>query len=161
MALDEERRFVEKVSLYFEQLSLPRMAGRIFAWLLICEPPRASMAELVDALQASKSSISSMTRLMIQLDLIEVVSLPGERRDYYQIRSDVWMKALKDRLTQAAAFRQLADEGLAILANAPQARQRRLREMRVAYAFLEREIPRLIETWGKERAAWMKSDGRE
>ena len=151
MANDIEQQFVEKISLYFEQLGFPRMGGRIFGWLLISETPQASMAELMEALQASKSSISSMTRLLIQVDLIEIASIPGVRRDYFRIRKDAWTNALKDRLTQAVTFRQLADEGLAVLKDGAPDRLRRLQEMRLMYAFLEREIPALMARWEQER----------
>ena len=157
MANDIEQQFVEKISLYFEQLGFPRMGGRIFGWLLISETPQASMAELMEALQASKSSISSMTRLLIQVDLIEIASIPGVRRGYFRIRKDAWTNALKDRLTQAVTFRQLADEGLAVLKDGAPDRLRRLQEMRLMYAFLEREIPELLKRWEKERQALFES----
>jgi DNA-binding MarR family transcriptional regulator len=151
MPSEEERLYIEKVGLYFEQLTLPRMAGRIFGWLLISETPEVSMGELVEALQASKSSISSMTRLLIQIKLVELVSRPGQRRDYYRIRPDAWANSLQDRLEQARAFRQLAEQGLAILAGAGSERSRRLEEMCSLYALLEREIPRLLELWVAEK----------
>jgi DNA-binding transcriptional regulator GbsR (MarR family) len=157
MATESERYFIEKVGLYFEQLGFPRMSGRIFAWLLLSESPRASIAELMEHLQASKSSISSMTRLLIQVELVEVISMPGERRDYFQIRDDAWTTALKDRLGQAFTFRQLADEGLALLKDSPPQRKQRLEEMRQMYAFLEREIPILLERWEKERQSLYNS----
>ena len=157
MATDAERNFVEKVGLYFEQLSLPRMGGRIFGWLLISDSPQVSMTELVEVLQASKSSISSITRLLIQVDLIEIVSIPGMRRDYYRIRQDVWTNSLRDRLKQATSFRKLADEGLALLKDDPRERLLRLQEMHLMYAFLEREIPVLMERWEKERQAFYES----
>jgi DNA-binding transcriptional regulator GbsR (MarR family) len=157
MTTDSERQFVEKVGLYFEQLGFPRMGGRIVGWLLIAEAPQASMADLEQALQASKSSISSITRLLIQVDLVEIVSLPGVRRDYYRLRRDAWTNALKDRLTQAVAFRRLADEGLDLLKDSPAERKARLQEMRLMYAFLEREIPVLIERWMSERQAFLES----
>jgi len=153
MATDAERNFVEKVGLYFEQLGFPRMGGRIFGWLLISDSPQSSMAELMEVLQASKSSVSSITRLLIQVDLIEVVSLPGVRRDYFRVREDAWTNALKDRLSQAVHFRKLADEGLVLLQDSSTMRKRRLEEMRSMYAFLEREIPVLMERWEKERQA--------
>ncbi len=151
MATTEELMYVEKVGRYFEQLTLPRMAGRIFGWLLISESPLVSMNELVDVLQASKSSISTMTRLLIQIDLVELVSLPGERRDYYRISSNAWANSLRDRLEQAHAFRQLADEGLDILKEADPERRLRLNEMRSLYALLENELPKLLERWQSER----------
>src|SRR5512136_2392382 len=133
---NQEQLYVEKVGRYFEQLGFPRMGGRIFGWLLISAQSQASMAELMEALQASKSSISSMTRLLIQVDLVEVVSVFGERRDYFRLRSDAWTNALKDRLEQAITFRKLADEGLAILADTSPQRRQRLQEMRLMYGFL-------------------------
>ncbi len=151
MILDEESAFVEKVGLYFEKLTLPRMAGRIFGWLLISEQPLVSLGELVEALQASKSSISSTVRLLIQIDLVELVSLPGDRRDYYRIHPDAWANSLQERLDQARAFRLLAEQGLDLLASAPPQRRERLEEMRSLYGMLEREIPRLMEYWQKER----------
>lgn len=151
MPTQTELEYIEKVGLSFEQLTLPRMAGRIFGWLLISEQPLVTMGELVDVLQASKSSISSMTRLLIQADLIELVSLPGERRDYYRIHPEVWTNSLKDRVNQAHAFRQLAEQGLALLSDTDPDRRDRLEEMRSMYAFLERELPLLMQRWKDER----------
>jgi DNA-binding transcriptional regulator GbsR (MarR family) len=157
MANDAEKLFIEKVGLTFEQLGFPRMGGRIIGWLLIAESPQAPMSELMDALQASKSSISSITRLLIQVNLIEVTGVPGVRRDYFRIRPDAWTNALKDRFAQATSFRQLADEGLALLKTAPPEQARRLQEMRLMYAFLEREIPALVERWETERRTFFKN----
>jgi DNA-binding transcriptional regulator GbsR (MarR family) len=47
------------------------MAGRILGWLLISDSPHQSSEQLVNGLEASKGSISSMTRLLIQINLIE------------------------------------------------------------------------------------------
>jgi DNA-binding transcriptional regulator GbsR (MarR family) len=157
MVNEAEREFIEKVGLTFEQLGLPRMGGRIIGWLLISESPQATMGELAEALQASKSSISSVTRLLIQVNLIEIVSVPGIRRDYFRIRDDAWTNALKDRFTQAAIFRQLAEEGIFLLKDFPAKQKQRLQEMHLMYTFLEREIPKLIEHWKKERQTFLLS----
>jgi DNA-binding transcriptional regulator GbsR (MarR family) len=148
---DEELAFVEKIGVSFERLTLPRMAGRIFGWLLISESPLVSMGDLVETLQASKSSVSTMLRLLIQIELVELVALPGERRDYYRVHANAWMNSLKERLIQAHAFRLLAEEGLAILPPEDKPRRLRLEEMRGVYTFLEDELPVLIDRWGRER----------
>ncbi len=157
MTTAAERNFIERVGLTFEQLGFPRMGGRIMGWLLISESPQATMGELTEALQASKSSISTVTRLLIHFNLIEVVSLPGIRRDYFRIRSDAWTNALRDRFTQATTFRQLAEEGLLLMEGTPSEQQKRLQEMHLMYTFLEREIPRLIDRWEKQRQAFFGS----
>lgn len=136
----------------FELVGLPRMSGRIFGWLLISDPPQQSASELAEVLQASKGSLSTMTRLLIQIGLIERVSLPGERRDYFQIKPHAWTQMTKQRIAQITAFRQLAERGLELLADSPPRLSDRLQEMRDIHAFLERELPLLDERWEREQA---------
>jgi DNA-binding transcriptional regulator GbsR (MarR family) len=147
----EQQQFIEAVGLSFEQAGLPRMAGRILGWLLICDPPHQSPGELAEVLQASKGSISSMTRLLEQLGLIDRLSLPGERRDYFRIRNESWTALFRRRMELVSNFRQLADRGLALLSEQTPEQRRRLEEMRDMYAFFEYEVPRLLERWEHER----------
>lgn len=147
----EQMHFVEDVGLMFESIGLPRMSGRIFGWLLISNPPQQSHTELAEVLQASKGSISTMTRLLIQIGLIERISLPGERRDYFQIKPNAWAQMTKQRMAQITAFRQLAEKGLDLLKHTPSELQQRLQEMRDMHAFLERELPQLDQRWQLEQ----------
>ncbi|MBW4497143.1 MAG: MarR family transcriptional regulator [Oscillatoria princeps RMCB-10] len=163
MSLDSEhrqievKRFIEEVGLLFEFTGLPRMAGRILGWLLICDPPHQSTGELVEVLQASKGSISTMTRLLIQAGMVERMGVPGERRDYFRITLGTWSVLIKQRQAQLAAIRQVAERGLELLAGEDSHRLERLREMRDFHAFFERELPVLIERWEQERH---QKDGR-
>lgn len=147
----ELSHFVEEVGMMFEAVGLPRMAGRIFGWLLIANPPHQSMGDLVKVLQASKGSISTMTRLLIQISLIERVSLPGQRRDYFQIKPHAWSQLTQQRMTQITAFRQLAERGLNLLSDQPPQLRQRLQEMRDIHAFLEKEMPLLDQRWQQEQ----------
>ena len=148
---DEEKKFVEEVGIVFEQTGLPRMAGRIFGWLLISDPSYQSPDELAEALMASKGSISTMTRLLIQIGLIERLSLPGVRHDYFRLRPGALHQLIKESLVQITALRQLAEHGLELVeGKAPPTRQW-LEEMRDTYAFFEREFPALLERWEQER----------
>jgi DNA-binding transcriptional regulator GbsR (MarR family) len=143
--------FVEEVGLMFEMVGLPRMAGRIFGWLLISDPPQQSSGELADMLQASKGSISSMTRLLIQIGLIERISLRGQRQDYFHIKPHAWAHMTKQRIAQITAFRQLAEKGLDLLRDADPQLKQRLQEMHSIHAFWERELPLLDARWEQEQ----------
>ncbi|MBD3881476.1 MarR family transcriptional regulator [Phormidium tenue FACHB-886] len=147
----EQMHFIEEVGLMFEMVGMPRMSGRIFGWLLISDPAQQSNAALAEVLQASKGSISTMTRFLIQLGLIERVSLPGDRRDYFQIKDHAWSQLTKQRLVQIGAFRQLAERGLELLKQAPPQHRRRLQEMRDIHDFWERELPLLDQRWDHEQ----------
>lgn len=148
----KEKNFVEEVGLFFEQAKLPRMAGRILGWLLISEPLHQSMDELAAALAASKGSISSMTRLLIQFGLVERFSLPGVRHRYFRLRPDTSHYLIKLGLEQLTTFGQLAERGLDLLHNKAPLTRQWLEEMRAMYGFFERESVLLLERWEQERA---------
>jgi DNA-binding transcriptional regulator GbsR (MarR family) len=148
----DRTHFVEEVGLMFEMVGFPRMSGRLFGALLISNPPYQSNGELAEMLQASKGSISTMTRLLIQIGLIERVSISGDRRDYFQIKPHAWAQMTKQRIAQITAFRNLAERGLKLLADEPPKLTQRLQEMHDIHAFLERELPLLDERWVQEQA---------
>ncbi len=144
----KDKQFAEEVGIVFEQTGMPRMAGRILGWLLISDPPHQSTEQLIKALMASKGSISTMTRLLIQIGLIERLSLPGVRRDYFRLRSDAWQHMIGRGLTEEIKMvRQLAERGLELLGDKTPVTKKWLEEMRDVYTFLEREFPTLLERW--------------
>jgi DNA-binding transcriptional regulator GbsR (MarR family) len=147
----KEKQFVEDVGILFEQSGLPRMAGRILGWFSISDSPHQTISELAEALMASKGSISTMTRLLIRIGLIERISLPGQRRDYFRIKPGASHQLLKDSLVQTTAFRQLMERGLELTKGKANANREWLEEMHAMYAFFERELPALLERWEQER----------
>ena len=149
----EKQHFVEEVALLFEELGLTRMAGRILGWLLLSNPPYQSADELAEVLQASRGSISTMTRLLIQLDLIERIGFPGDRRDYFRMKPDAWAQLLQAKLSQVTDLHQLSERGLELLADEPPEQRHRLQDMHDLYSFVEAELPKLIQRWEEERTS--------
>jgi len=147
-----ERNFVEEVGIFFEQTGMPRMAGRILGWLLISDPPHQSPDELAASLMASKGSISTMTRLLIRIGLIERLSLPGVRHDYFRLRPGAWQHLIKESQEQIACVKRLAERGLDLLKGRDTMSRQWLEEMRDTYAFFDREFPALMARWEQEQA---------
>lgn len=149
--MNPQQQYIEDFGLFAEQIGLTRMAGRILGWLLICDPPHQTMHELVEALQTSKSSISTTTRMLITFGMLERVSLPGERRDYYRLVPNLWTSAMERSSQQFAGFRKMAERGLALLDDAEPEHRQRLQEMCDLYTFIAREFPQIMERWREER----------
>ena len=126
-------------------MGYPRMAGRILGWLLICDPPAQSAGGLADVLGASKGSLSTMTRLLIQVGLIERAGLPGRRRDYFRIKPGTWPQLIKVQMQSMTGLHQMVERGLAMLdaeGRGPPESTQRLQEAHDLYAFLERSCRR-------------------
>lgn len=148
---ESRQTFVEQSGLILEDIGLPRMAGRALAWLLICEPAHQSARDLASALQASTGSISSTTRLLVQYGLVERLSLPGDRRDYFRIKPGGWVEILRQRVLVAHRFRELVNRGRALVEpGSPQ--EERLAELSTLYALFEDLAGDLLARWDGQRA---------
>jgi len=147
----EEKHFIEDAGLLFEESGHPRMAGRILGCLLISDPPYLSTTELAEILQASKGSLSTMTRFLLQMGLIERVGLPGRRLDYFQIKSGALPQLVRHAIHEFSALRQLTERGLELMEGQDSELKQRLQEARDLFSYLEQEYPLLIERWEKEQ----------
>ncbi len=152
-----ERQFAEEMGRVYENFGLPRMAGRILGWLLICDPPRQSSADLCAALGASKGSISTATRLLESYALVRRIAVPGARGDFFEITPDAFNRA-HDQLGTLRLFRKLMEQGLAVVGDPNGPRAERLRETHAFYAFLEREFPAFVERFRAEYAATRQTE---
>jgi hypothetical protein len=144
-------RFIERVGIQFElDAGTPRMVGRVFGWLLVCDPPKQSAAELAERLRASKGSISTATRVLLRIGLIERVRLRGERFDRFIARPEAWDEFLwrEDQFTEPRRVFRL---GLDALADESPERRARLEELDAIYAWWQERLPRLREEYLAER----------
>jgi DNA-binding transcriptional regulator GbsR (MarR family) len=148
---DSERSFIEEVGVVFEQTGLPRMAGRLFGWLLISDPPYRSPSELAEVLHASKGSISTSVRLLTQMGLIERHIIPGSRHDNFRLPEDAIKKIIRHGLEQEIKmFRSLAERGLDRMKALPAKRKTWLKEIQSRYSYLEKAFPNLLEIYDRE-----------
>ncbi len=150
--LDERWRedampFVEKMGFHGESMGHPRMAGRVMAWLLVCDPPWQSVAEIALALQSSRSAINAVVNRMADFGMFERVAIPGERTTYYRINSDGGELLFHNMVQNMRSMRELAEQGLEALAWREPEHNRRLAELRSIHAFMEREMPLMLQRW--------------
>jgi hypothetical protein len=132
------------------QRGMPLVAGRIFAFLLVCEPAEQTAAQISEAIGASLGTISGMARLLLGSRLIERLRRRGERSAVYRISPDAMRTMTKATVDAVWIFREMTDRGLALMADRPPASRSRLQELRDIYLFFESSLPLLLEQW--ERA---------
>jgi DNA-binding transcriptional regulator GbsR (MarR family) len=147
----EQKHFIEDISLYFEQMGMPRMAGRVLGVLLISNPPEQSIDDLSEVLQSSKSSISTTTRLLTEMGLIERVPAPVPRRLYFRFTPGGWVTFMRMRLRLMASLHQIAERGLDLLQDEEPELRERLQEAHDMFSLIEDELPALLERIETER----------
>ncbi|CAN5287103.1 MarR family transcriptional regulator [soil metagenome] len=149
--MDEaQQEYVEEIGVFFERFGLARMVGRVLGALLIRSRDH-SAEELANLLQASRGSISQATRVLVEWGLVRRSSKPGERRDYFSVRTGAWEEVMRREIDWIAEFRDLAARGLNVAEPDESGRQESLEEMRDFFTYLEREYPAIMDRWREER----------
>ena len=148
-----ESEFVEEMGQFLGTLGMTPMAGRMWGYLLICDPAEQTAAQIADALQASRGSVSGTARLLAGPGLIRRTTKPGDRREYFSAPAE----ALDSMLASAGAIyrqmREIAQRGLAVTAHRSPEGRARLQEFHDVMAFVEQEVPRLVGEFLRDRAA--------
>ncbi|MGM0545383.1 MAG: GbsR/MarR family transcriptional regulator [Bacteroidota bacterium] len=145
----KKKKFVEEVSLIFEEQGHSRISGQILGWLHVCKPEAQSFNDLVEHLNVSKASISNMTRLLIQSGFIEKVRIPGKRQTYFKLVEHAWCKVMERHLEKMKQLRDISAKYQEVLDAEGEGRIDRLNQMHDFYDFVTENFPDSIEDYKK------------
>ena len=145
--------FIEDFGSMFENAGSQSISGRIMGWLMVCEPPHQSAAQLAELLNASKGSISAGTQLLITLGFVDKIKLPGDRKTYYRMQPNVWLNMARARELMRDRYIQIARKGLNLMKEKSLESKERLIEMEHLHVYSQSEIPKVLENWAGE---WTK-----
>jgi DNA-binding MarR family transcriptional regulator len=155
---DAELAFADKLGRYFaRQYGLPPVFGRVSAWLLICDPPEQTAAEIAEALHASRSAVGSAIASLENQGQVRRTRAAGERADRVSFHPEAAVLGL-EAPEEYGAMLALAREGLEVLREASLARRGRLLEAIAFYEFLIERMPALADEWRVRRDA-MRASG--
>jgi DNA-binding transcriptional regulator GbsR (MarR family) len=144
-----EQQFAEEFGLVGERSGMPRMVARLLGWLLICDPPQQSSSEIAEALGVSRASVSIATRLLEAGGLIRRSAVPGTRSYRFEVDPKAWINM--EAGERFRPWREIAEQGLELIGDRDSERAARLRAARDFYAYVEREIPKVLERFRAEQ----------
>lgn len=149
MALkNQEIEFIEKFGFFIEKSgSFPRIAGKIFAYLLICDPPEQTQQEIAETLNIAKGSASTMIKLLTKSEIVDEFTKSNFRSKFYRIREGGWERLFLTRLQRVAVVRNLLKEGKGLLNRKPQNLSKRINDLDKLYLFFEKELPNIISKY--------------
>ena len=101
---------VEDFGKAYNNWGLSKLKGRIVGLLLFNQMP-LSLDDIANELHVTKGSVSTIARQLEEVGLIRKVWVKGDRKDYYEIVSDVFsttsehnLKLLKDNVLIAQKY---------------------------------------------------------
>jgi hypothetical protein len=151
MPSDAEITFADHTGrFYARRFGMAPMVGRLLGYLMVCDPREQSIAELADALLASRSAIAGAVNAVENLGLIQRSRAAGERMD--RVRADMSSsQAMGFDVSEFTELADLAREGLRVLADAPPERRALLMELAAYADFLVDRMPLLEQEWRAHR----------
>jgi DNA-binding transcriptional regulator GbsR (MarR family) len=156
---DEEAAFVEAMGQFLASYGMTPMAGRLWGYLLICDPQEQTAEEIARALHASRGAISGTVRLLEPIGFLRRTRRRGDRREYLSVPPATFRTWVENAGTIYRRLRLVIEQGLDAVQDHPPPLRARLEEAHEFVAYVERELPVVLERFVSERSAESPSAG--
>jgi DNA-binding MarR family transcriptional regulator len=140
-------------SFYAREYGFPPVTGRLLAYLAVCEPAQQTIADLAEALLASRSAITAAVKQLEGYRAVRRTRAAGDRVDHVSLDPAA---ALEPRGFAAETYQEqaeLARQGLALLQDTTPQRRAVLEEAAALYDFLAGRMPEVLQEWRAHRDA--------
>jgi DNA-binding transcriptional regulator GbsR (MarR family) len=151
MADDNLLRAVDRFAQTLELSGMPRMAARVFAYVLAEDSDRYTATQLAEGLQVSPAAVSGALRYLLDTRLLFREREPGNRSDLFRVYDeDVWRAIISARIPLIEHFVTALEPAIEMLAPGSPGR-RRMEETREFFRFTIRETTDMLERWSAYR----------
>jgi DNA-binding transcriptional regulator GbsR (MarR family) len=144
--MDTTRTFVNKMGQAAEVDGFSSIAGRLFATLLLSPEPR-SLDDLAEAIGVSKASISTDARRLLERGIVERVTHPGDRRDYYELAADFFARSIRNRVAQWRRIHRLVSDIRGSGEKLPDTVRERIASIDDVHSFVIDRVERALDEW--------------
>ncbi len=144
------QEYIEEMAMLFETLGLTRMAGRIQGYIMTSQEELVCFDELVEGLQASKSSISTNLKSLKNIMFIKAIIKPGDRKTYFCLTPDMdWTLYYKNRITAMYQMNNLFRKGLEFRLNQNDKTSKWIHETLEFFELMTDEMAMKMVEWKK------------
>lgn len=84
--LQKQKELIETIGRMYDKKGFQPIAGRILGLLMVMDKEQFTFDEITAELSISKSSASNVLRNLEIRGVIEYITVPGDRKRYYQIK---------------------------------------------------------------------------
>lgn len=105
---------VEDLGVILERFSYTPIESRVFAYLLVANPPYKSFDDIMEFLKASKGSTSNAINRFMHEGTLTYRTFSGDRKRYFMIDIGAWKKNLENIAMTLTAFSEVLEATLEI-----------------------------------------------
>jgi DNA-binding transcriptional regulator GbsR (MarR family) len=146
--MDNKKQIVEDLGVQFEKTGRSPMVARVFAFLLISDPPEKSFDEIIEFLGASKSAISNSLKALQDEGLVTYITKSGIRKRFFIIDVKNWKSRLIESSKDFNNYNKLLEN---VIENRKNAKSKNftesIEEILEFQMFLGEKLAEIIEEW--------------
>ena len=150
---EQVKQKVEEMGVFFEKAGHSPMNGRVFAYLLLSEPPYRDFYDIQEFLQASKSSISNALNKLMDEGVVDYITFSGDRKRYFRVSVKGWLNSIKGKASQVVVAKNLIKDVLDQRADSKHLDfNEGLQTMVEFHGFLAEEMEKALAKWEARQA---------
>jgi DNA-binding transcriptional regulator GbsR (MarR family) len=143
------KELVEKIGVAMEMGGLQPAVGRVLGCLMVSDPPYKTFDEIQGYLGISKSAVSNALNGLMSREIVDYITLPGDRKRYFQLAQTGMISQMKKRLVRHSAMPELLRAVIQARSNKYPEFNKNLLEICDFFSFMEKEMLSSIDKWEK------------
>lgn len=148
---DRQAAFVEEMGTYLSSVGMTPMAGRLLAWLLICDPEEQTAAGLAHDLHASRGAISGALHQLETAGFVRRTRRRGDRREFVSMPAGAIRSLVGSAGSIYEGLAVIAARGVGVVQDLPPPARERIQEFHDFVAFVQDALPKLMAQYLAER----------
>jgi DNA-binding transcriptional regulator GbsR (MarR family) len=146
------KELVEKIGVAMEKGGLQPAVGRVLGYLMVSDPPYKTFDEIQGYLGISKSAVSNALNSLMSREIVDYITLPGERKRHFQLAQTGMISQMKKKIGLHSALPELLRTVVQARSNKYPEFNKSLLETSDFLSFMEKEINAAIDKWETLRA---------
>ena len=150
--MKNKKQTVEDLGVQLERMGKTPMTSRVFACLLISDPPERTFDEIIEFLGASKSAVSNALKNLQVEGSVKYTTKSGDRKRYFMIDMDNWKNKLIESNTNLNAFNVLLEDVIKTRKDAKSKKfTESIEEILEFQMYLGEQLSQAIDNWKKRK----------
>ncbi len=141
------KELVEEIGVVVEKAGFQPAVGRVLGCLMVSDPPYKSFDEIQRYLGISKSAVSNALNGLMSREMVDYITLPGDRKRYFRLAAHGMISQMKKRIGLHSAMPQLLRVVVEARSNKYPEFNKSLLETSEFLSFMEKEINAAIDKW--------------
>jgi len=145
------KKLMEEYALRMEAMGMPPLAGRIFAVMLLTDPPEKSTQDLITLTGGSKGALSMTLRIMEQFGHLEKCPAPGRRGHNWRLRPHFMIEMFQGKINAIRGISDFWQSHAEEISRLSESVQHNVREMTRFHEFFFEVVTHAFERWKQQQ----------